>query len=765
MRDVLKWASLLRARFARLTALPAALLPAVAFYQGSWRLAMRRVYGVFRREGVRGIIRRAHILTGRPLSDDFSSAGALYGDVLPLAPDFRPLVSVIVPNFNHANYLRQRLDSIYSQTYPNIEVILLDDCSTDGSALILTEYAGRHPDKTICHLNESNSGGVFNQWKKGLELATGSLVWIAESDDYCSDNFLEEMVRCFQTGGVKLAFADTKFVRGTPPEAIWTLSDYLADLKLRFTEIPFIRSAHAMVNSGWVVKNLVPNVSSAVFRHPGDMALFNDEEWLGLRLCGDWIFYLSIIRGGLVGYNPNATNFYRQHVSNTSVRAQKQDVYYREHEIVAKALVEMYRLDDAGLKRQEQLLYNHWCINRGDSQREEFRRLYNLERILPAAQARKPNLLMAVYALAAGGGETFPVMLGNLMQQANFSVTLLNCGQEPTEEGVKSMVSAAVPIIELDHLERIALVCADMGIELVHSHHAWVDMSLATLLLGRPDIKQVVSTHGMYEMMTVEQVRGLMPLLRGRVDAFVYTAEKNLAAFPQEIISDKVFAKIDNALPAKSINAVSLVELGIAQEDFVVCLVARAIPEKGWAEAIEAVELANRRSGRKIHLLLIGTGPEFDRLHEEPHADEVHFLGFRPNIRDYFSASDLGFLPSRFKGESAPLVLIDCLLAGKPVLASNIGEIQAMLSTPFGLAGELFDLVEWEINVPALAEKIVTLANDQVGYQSIFGCVSAAAVKFEVETMVQKYVDVYETVLKDGKTRLGGDGSTEVGVR
>lgn len=60
---------------------------------------------------------------------------------IPLDQDSLPLVSIIVPNYNHALYLRERLDSIYSQTYKKFEVILLDDASSDNSVEILTEYA------------------------------------------------------------------------------------------------------------------------------------------------------------------------------------------------------------------------------------------------------------------------------------------------------------------------------------------------------------------------------------------------------------------------------------------------------------------------------------------------------------------------------------------------------------------------------------------------------------------------------------------------
>ena len=88
----------------------------------------------------------------------------------------------------------------------------------------------------------------------------------------------------------------------------------------------------------------------------------------------------------------------------------------------------------------------------------------------------------------------------------------------------------------------------------------------------------------------------------------------------------------------------------------------------------------------------------------ELHFSDKPWVPAYPNVRDYFAASDMGFLPSRFKGESAPLVLIDCLLSGKPVLASDIGEIRHMLDSDDGLAGELVDLEEWEIPVEATPE-------------------------------------------------------------
>lgn len=78
----------------------------------------------------------------------------------------QPLVSVIIPNYNHARYLPERMESILGQTYKNIEVIILDDCSTDNSRNVIEQYKG-FPQVSQVVYNKENSGRVFRQWKKG----------------------------------------------------------------------------------------------------------------------------------------------------------------------------------------------------------------------------------------------------------------------------------------------------------------------------------------------------------------------------------------------------------------------------------------------------------------------------------------------------------------------------------------------------------------------------------------------------------------------
>jgi glycosyltransferase involved in cell wall biosynthesis len=718
-------------------------------HYGSAGYAIKKSLELYRKHGIGGLQTRARALLLRnglgPEADvSYTNSGDLYSRGIGEESDYDPLVTVIVPNYNHAKYLKERLDSIYAQTYKNFEVLLLDDFSADDSRDILGEYAALYPSMTRCIFNDVNSGGVFKQWKKGLAEARGDLIWIAESDDLCTPNFLEENVRNFRNEGVMLSFARSVFATDVSSRLTWSTDEYLSFMGPTFWRTPFIRSAHWLVNNCWSLKNIVPNVSSAIFRKPNDMGLLEDPLWAGMKVCGDWVFYLHLVRGGLVSYTPLATNYYRQHDNNTSVTSQSGDRYYSEYEYVVGQMVAMYDLDRSMLVRLQQDLRRQWLLSRPNDPVDNLNQLFDIERIEQQSRHRSPNLLIFTYALAAGGGETFPLMLANLMKAHGYAVTVLNCHEQPTEPGVRTMLDRKIPLLQLKELEHIPWVIKELGIDVVHSHHAWVDITLASLFLGRTRPKHVISMHGMYEMMPEAQLKTLIPLMSRAVDRVVYTAEKNLLPFTEEFIVDKGFTRIDNALPITPVHPVDRSALGIGPDDFVLCLVSRAIEEKGWAEAVLAVRKAQERSSRPIHLLLIGEGPEYASLKAAGRGKGIHLLGFRKNIRDYFAMADVGMLPSRFKGESYPLVLIDCLHAGTPVLASDVGEIRSMLQTSEGMAGVLFQLTDWQIPVAQLTDLVLQLCDAQSGILSdVHSHVPAAARKFSPDKLFKSYDIIY----------------------
>lgn len=101
-----------------------------------------------------------------------------------------PLISVIIPIYNVSHYLSRCLDSVLVQTYKTLEIVLVDDGSTDGSERICDDYADRHQEIKVCHI--SNGGASFAR-RKGLELSTGQYVVFVDSDDIVEPDYVERL--------------------------------------------------------------------------------------------------------------------------------------------------------------------------------------------------------------------------------------------------------------------------------------------------------------------------------------------------------------------------------------------------------------------------------------------------------------------------------------------------------------------------------------------------------------------------------------------
>lgn len=104
----------------------------------------------------------------------------------------KPLISIAMTTFNGEKYLREQLDSIYNQTYPNIEVVVCDDCSSDGTVEILKEYQAHHGLKYL--VNEKNLGYTKN-FEKAISLCRGEYIALSDQDDRWLPEKLEVLLR------------------------------------------------------------------------------------------------------------------------------------------------------------------------------------------------------------------------------------------------------------------------------------------------------------------------------------------------------------------------------------------------------------------------------------------------------------------------------------------------------------------------------------------------------------------------------------------
>ena len=238
-------------------------------------------------------------------------------------PDFEP-VSVVIPSRNYANYMPSRLGSVLAQSYPVLEVVVLDDASSDASAAIARDVAaaaGRHV-RVI--EGRRASGSVFRQWARAARLARGKWLWIAEADDSCDPSMLRRLAEAATAApDTVLAFCDSAAI-DADGVTLW------ADHKSYYAEIEAGGLAADMQMAGpeflarlMSERNPILNVSAVLWRREAMIAALDrcEAELTGYRVAGDWRLYAELLAaGGTIAYVAQPLNAHRRHAASATGR-------------------------------------------------------------------------------------------------------------------------------------------------------------------------------------------------------------------------------------------------------------------------------------------------------------------------------------------------------------------------------------------------------------------------------------------------------------
>jgi glycosyltransferase involved in cell wall biosynthesis len=294
----------------------------------------------------------------------------------------KPAVSVIVPNYNHAEYLPQRLDSIFNQTFQDFEVILLDDASTDGSPEVFRRYADRGDVRIF--RNPQNGGSPFPQWWKGIQAARSDVLWIAESDDSCEPDFLEALLPAFSDPGVNLAYANSHILN----EAGRVVGDYLdnpylTDLSPTKWRSDYKVTAEQEINDALGVKDTILNASAVLFRKFAMDADFQ-TDFTAMRIAGDWFFFAHAIQGGWVQYDARKLNYHRRHsesVIGKTLQEKKLERFFEEFRQVQTFIFRRYPLSGDFQRKWEEYLRKQWNDFYPGRPFEELNAFYPIDRM------------------------------------------------------------------------------------------------------------------------------------------------------------------------------------------------------------------------------------------------------------------------------------------------------------------------------------------------------------------------------------------------
>ncbi len=250
------------------------------------------------------------------IEQNYNFSNYVFGLAQRLAPNL-PKISAVVPNYKYEDYIGARLHTVFEQTTPLYEVIVLDDCSPDGSVAEIertAEAAGRLID---LHINETNSGSPFPQWRKGVELAKGDYIWIGEADDLADPTFVARVIDQMQQAGSVLGFTDSNQIDEHSLPMGDSYKPYVNQIEDGAFDRAFDMDGPEFLARFLAVKNVILNVSGVIFHRETLLEAFDavGDELYTYNVAGDWRLYAEICarKDSRVSYIPDALNTHRRH--------------------------------------------------------------------------------------------------------------------------------------------------------------------------------------------------------------------------------------------------------------------------------------------------------------------------------------------------------------------------------------------------------------------------------------------------------------------
>lgn len=225
-----------------------------------------------------------------------------------------PLVSIVFTSYNHREYLKQALDSLVNQTYPNLEIIIIDDCSTDGSQEILKGY--EHYENIDLKLQTQNSGSYVRASNYGASFAKGEYILFAQCDDFAEPSQIQKLLEVFEKNpSVGVVFSKSNLV---DENGIVYNDDFVGrekSFKKKVKQTGLITGDE--MKEFLSFSCVIPNLSAALIKTD----LFRKINGLSDKylVVADWEFWLDLTEETDFYYISEPLNYFRQHA--TTIRS------------------------------------------------------------------------------------------------------------------------------------------------------------------------------------------------------------------------------------------------------------------------------------------------------------------------------------------------------------------------------------------------------------------------------------------------------------
>lgn len=267
-----------------------------------------------------------------------------------------PKVSVIVAAYNHAPFLAQRLHSVLNQRYRDFEVIYLDDASTDPSAQVFAPFASDPRIRAV--INTTNTGNAYTQANRGVRMALGEYIWVAQGDDYADPDFLTTLVPILDANpqvGIAYCQSQEVDINGNPRAS---LSQAATRLDPSHWQRDFINHGQDEIRRYLIQRNTIPTLSAVLCRKRvlEEVGYFDES----LRLSGDYLTWVRMLMRSDIAFSARAMNYFRYHDGSVRSRSSQEGLLIQGRYRVLEAIRDGMELTPAELETALNRVLKSW---------------------------------------------------------------------------------------------------------------------------------------------------------------------------------------------------------------------------------------------------------------------------------------------------------------------------------------------------------------------------------------------------------------------
>jgi len=399
------------------------------------------------------------------------------------------------------------------------------------------------------------------------------------------------------------------------------------------------------------------------------------------------------------------------------------------------------------------------------------------------------RILLIIETLKTGGAEKFCIHLANYLASQEHEVYLFPVFYHKKDASVVQMITSRVHLVntrlladrlfdKIDELlfrfniafsarnvlviRRIRRILKEKGIDLIHSHQFNSDY-LALTSCKNSNICNVTTVHGDYLNFNSANNRGKkvyrnldfskkLQFIIGHIDLIVCLSDHQIHFFRELGYPLTNIRKIYNGFP---LTKQPIVDESTGNKAFTFGMVARGIQEKGWEEAILAFLSLK---GDSCQLILVGSSDYLDSLKKKySSCPQITFTGYASQPQEWISKFDVGLLPTYYPSESLPTTIIEYLQCGKPIIASDTGEIRLMIEDAHLQAGIVIGLKDGKVNVEELKQAMQKLIEDEQLRERFEHNAIRLSGRFDINVCGEKYAKLFES-LYSSKSKNGHGG-------